>query len=138
MDNRNLDLKGHVELIALPMKFLSFNFACEEDLEKEIELGPWFLKRKEMVLKRQHKGFKPKMEKINLDPTCISLPNLPPEYWHMRMIARIANSICELISIKRATRNQTGLIDARCCVNIDITKELLKEVDLIEEDKQMI
>lgn len=102
---KNWKTKGHIELVALLRAFLSFNFACKEDLEKVMELGPQFMGRKGLVLKRWYKGFKTKTENINIISTWISLPNLPLDYQHMSVIMSIANSVGELISIQRETRN---------------------------------
>ena len=59
---------------------MCFNFACEEDMDKVMELGPWFLGKKGLVLKKWYKGFRSKIEHINLIATWISLPNLPSKY----------------------------------------------------------
>jgi len=56
----------------------------------------------------------------------------------MSVIIGIVKSVGELISIERVTRNRTQLNDVRYYVNMDITKELLKEVDLTEEGEQII
>lgn len=94
-------------MIALPREFMSFNFSYEEDIEKVMEQCPWFLGKKGLVLKKWYKGFRPKIENINLIPTWINLPNLPPEYWHMSVIIEIACNAKEFISIDRAIRNRT-------------------------------
>lgn len=44
--------KGYVDLISLPREFLLFKFSCKEDMEKVLELGPWFLGRKGLVIKK--------------------------------------------------------------------------------------
>lgn len=43
--------KGPISLIVIPKKFLIFKFQFKQDLQKVIELGPWFLGKKGLIIK---------------------------------------------------------------------------------------
>ena len=62
-------IRNNVELVALPLEFLLFKFRSEEDIQKILDLGPWFLGRKSLVLKQWYKAFRPKKEIFDLTPT---------------------------------------------------------------------
>jgi len=64
---------------------------CKEDPYKILKMGTWFLGRKRLVLQLWYKGFRLKMENINLILAWVSLPNLSLEYKNVRIITGIGN-----------------------------------------------
>jgi len=99
-----------------------------------IEMGPWFLGKKGLVIKRWEKTFSPKSEYFNLIPTWVSLPELQPYYWNPYVIVIIAKGIGSLITIERSTRLKFKFTDARFVVNLDISKSMIKKIKLKIED----
>lgn len=97
-------------------------------------MGPWFLRKKGLVIKRWEKTFLPDSENFNLIPTWFSLPGLHPSCWHPCVMAGIAKAIGSLVTIERSTRLKLKFTDARFVVNLDISKSMMKEIKLKTED----
>lgn len=125
---------GQVDLIVMPKEFLMFRFANTDDMRMVMELGPWFLGRKGLVLKKWHVGFRPEKENFNIVPVWMNLPNLPSTFWNMNIIAAIANRIGELVTIDRTPLNESRMEVARFCIHLDITGELDHKIYLDTED----
>lgn len=121
MENKRTG-KGH----CITKDFLPFNFSNEEDIVKMLELDPWFLGVKGLIIKRQHKGFRPETENLYLVPVWISLLNLPIEFWNMNIIAGIAKVVKTLVSIDNPTKTGNRMMEARFYVNAYVSKDLLK------------
>lgn len=77
MNVREMENFGQVDLIAMPKEFLMFQFSNEKDMQKVLELGPWFMGRKGLVLKKRTPEFRPDKENFNLVPVWILLLDIP-------------------------------------------------------------
>lgn len=126
--------KGLISLVTLPREFLIFKFQFEEDLQNVIELGPWFLEKKGLLIKRWDNNFTLEYENFNLIPTWVSLLGLHPSCWHASVITKIEKVIKTLVTIERATQLRQNLIDVRFIANIDISKLLRKEIKILTKD----
>lgn len=101
-----------------------------------IELGPKFWGKKELVIKRWEKNFSLDIENFNLILTYILLPELHPYFFNPSVIVGVAKVIGSLVTIEWETWLKLKLVDARFIVNLDITKPLMKEIQLNIEDKR--
>lgn len=85
-------------------------------------------------MKRWKNSFRSENENLNIILTWVHFPQLPIKYYNVNIIARITKGIGELITIDKVTILRNRMAEARICVNINITKELLKEIHIYEED----
>ncbi|KAL0283685.1 UNVERIFIED_CONTAM: hypothetical protein Sangu_2872500 [Sesamum angustifolium] len=63
-------------------------------------------------------------------PIWVSLPELPAHLFRKDVLFAIANNIGMPLQIADSTFNQSNLANARVCVEIDLLKPLLKEIDI--------
>ncbi|KAL0327396.1 UNVERIFIED_CONTAM: hypothetical protein Sangu_1817600 [Sesamum angustifolium] len=73
--------------------------------------------------------FTPEQES-SITPIWVSFPELPAHLYRNDALFAIANNIGTPLQIADSTLNQTNLAKARVCVEIDLLKPLLKEIDL--------
>ncbi|KAL0298136.1 UNVERIFIED_CONTAM: hypothetical protein Sangu_3159400 [Sesamum angustifolium] len=69
-------------------------------------------------------------EESSVTPIWVSFPELPAHLFRKDALFAIANNIGTPLQIADSTFNQSNLANARVCVEIDLLKPLLKEIDI--------
>ena len=105
-------------------------FAFNEDYQKALTSGPWFWGKAGLFLTRWFPDFDPSMAVITKLPIWVKLPNLPAPLWHFYVFQGIGNTLgCFLAT--NPPKGETGIYTyGRICVEIDISKGLLDQINL--------
>ncbi|CAI8595563.1 unnamed protein product [Vicia faba] len=99
-------------------------FKNNEDQEKVMEQGPYFIYGKPLFLKYWSPDFEIKEDILRVLPLWITLPNLPMHLWGKKSISNIASTIGKPITTDECTAKKLCISYARVLVEVDITQKL--------------
>lgn len=105
---------------------LRFNAVTE--VNDILKGGPYFLNRAPLIVKQWSMNFDFKEEILRVIPVWVRLPNLPLYCWGEETLSRIVSAVGVPILADECTSKQWKISFARVLVEIDITKEFVKEV----------
>ncbi|KAL0318137.1 UNVERIFIED_CONTAM: hypothetical protein Scaly_2863000 [Sesamum calycinum] len=89
----------------------------------------WYLNGFPIRIFKWTPTFTPEQES-SIIPIWVSFSELPAHLYRKDALYAIANNISTPLQIADSTLNQSNLVNARVCVEIDLLKPLLKEIDL--------
>ncbi|XP_058742497.1 uncharacterized protein LOC131614990 [Vicia villosa] len=90
--------------------------------------GPYFFRNIPLMLKEWGPDFNFKRDMLHTLPLWITLPQLPLHLWGANSLSKIGSAIGVPLVTNECTANKLRISYARILVEIDITKELTKEV----------
>ncbi|XP_039032609.1 uncharacterized protein LOC120167762 [Hibiscus syriacus] len=111
-----------------------FSFNNETARNWVLDNGPWHILNKPMILRK----WEPNLTRLNFDlskiPVWVKLFNVPLELYTITGLSYLASAIGNPISLDSITASKTRLEYARICVEIGITDEIPKFVNVILKD----
>ncbi|KAK6159899.1 hypothetical protein DH2020_003280 [Rehmannia glutinosa] len=123
--------KVHFDYVPDINGWMVFKFKMEHDRDLVIRGGPYSVYGRPLLLKPLPKFFNIGDDDIRSVPVWINLPYLPWEFWNEKAIEKIASLVGTPITTNRLTRTKDKMEYARVFVEVDVSKELTRSVNII-------
>ncbi|KAL0408137.1 UNVERIFIED_CONTAM: hypothetical protein Sradi_1748100 [Sesamum radiatum] len=114
--------------------WLVFKFATEEDMQRIVTGGPYFIFDRPLMLKSMPVCFGFQEDDISLTPVWATLPSLPLECWNPNALSKIGSRLGNPVAMDSLTMNMERISYARILVEVDASKELVDQVEFILPD----
>ncbi|KAL0456549.1 UNVERIFIED_CONTAM: hypothetical protein Slati_0994100 [Sesamum latifolium] len=111
--------------------WLVFKFATEEDMQRVVADGPYFVFGRPLMLKTMPAYFGFQEDDISLTPVWATLPSLPLECWNPNALSKIGSRLGNPLAMDSLTMNMERISYARILVEVDASKELVDQVEFI-------
>ncbi|KAL2248484.1 UNVERIFIED_CONTAM: hypothetical protein Sindi_2700700 [Sesamum indicum] len=111
--------------------WLIFRFAREEDSQRVLAGGPYFVYGRPLLLKHMSECFEFKEDDISLTPVWAMLPSLPLECWHPTALGKIGPRLGTPIAMDTLTMKMERVSYARILVEVDASQKLKDEVEFV-------
>ncbi|KAL2247925.1 UNVERIFIED_CONTAM: hypothetical protein Sindi_2644800 [Sesamum indicum] len=111
--------------------WLIFRFAREEDRQRILSGGPYFIYGRPLLLKHMPDCFEFKEDDISLTPVWATLPSLPLECWHPNALGKIGSKLGNPIAMDSLTLKMERVSYARILVEVDASKKLIDQVEFV-------
>ncbi|KAK4397775.1 hypothetical protein Sango_1253000 [Sesamum angolense] len=109
--------------------WLVFRFARDDDRQRILAGGPYFIYGRPLLLKAMPDCFDFKEDDINLTPVWAILPSLPLECWHPNALGKISSRLGTPIAMDSLTMRMERVSYARILVEVDASKTLVDHVE---------
>ncbi|KAK4394385.1 hypothetical protein Sango_1909300 [Sesamum angolense] len=109
--------------------WLVFRFARDDDRQRILPSGPYFVNGRPLLLKAMLDCFKFKEDDISLTPVWAVLPSLPLECWHPNALGKIGSRLGTPIAMDSLTMRMERVSYARILVKVDASKTLVDHVE---------
>ncbi|CAL2272251.1 unnamed protein product [Prunus armeniaca] len=123
-------LKGAIRLIDLENNFYVVRFVLEEDMRYVFSGGPWVIAGQSLVMQRWKPGFDPNEATITCMAVWVHVTGLHVEWFNPEAIKRIGDLIGVTYRIDTHTIAQARGKYARICIELDLTKPLIANVQV--------
>ena len=107
---------------------IKFNSECE--CSEILKGGLYFLNRVPLVVKKWSANLDFKEEILRVIPVWVRLPSLPLHFWGAKTLSRIVTAVGVPVLADEYTMTQRKVSYARVLVEIDITQEFVKEINV--------
>ncbi|KAK4389433.1 hypothetical protein Sango_2280300 [Sesamum angolense] len=111
--------------------WLIFRFAKDEDRQRILAGGPYFVYGRPLLLKNMPGCFEFKEDDISLTPVWATLPSLPLECWHPNALGKIGSRLGTPNAMDSLTMKMERISYARILVEVDASKKLVDHVEFI-------
>ena len=122
---------GRLDVIDLGKEFFLTRFSCEEDHDKVLRNGPWFIGGHFLSIRSWEPNFKPSTTNVSSIAVWIRLNELPIEYYEVEVLKQIRNSVGKALRIDTHIAVEARGCFARLCIQVDLEKPLVTNI-LIE------
>ncbi|KAL0324945.1 UNVERIFIED_CONTAM: hypothetical protein Sradi_5063800 [Sesamum radiatum] len=122
-------IKGAFTVSLINNKHALISLSNESDFTRLWLRRIWYLNGFPMRVFKWSPTFTPEQES-SIIPIWVNFSELPAHLYRKDALFAIANNIGTPLQIADSTFNQSNLAKARVCVEIDLIKPLLKEIDL--------
>ncbi|KAL6569186.1 hypothetical protein OROHE_003467 [Orobanche hederae] len=112
--------------------WITFIFKSQSDRDKVSSGGPYSVGGHTLLLKELPEWFKFGEDDIKTAPIWVILPNLPLECWSPKILSRIASKVGTPLVTDKLTKTMQRISYARLLVDVDVTKNLLNSVEIID------
>ncbi|KAL0331461.1 UNVERIFIED_CONTAM: hypothetical protein Sangu_1691600 [Sesamum angustifolium] len=109
--------------------WLVFRFARDDDRQRILAGGPYFIYGRPLLLKPMPDCFEFKEDDISLTPVWATLPSLPLECWHPQCTREDRLSVGTPIAMDSLTMRMERVSYARILVEVDASKALVDHVE---------
>ncbi|KAL0336379.1 UNVERIFIED_CONTAM: hypothetical protein Sradi_4849800 [Sesamum radiatum] len=109
--------------------WLVFRFARDDDRQRILARGPYFIYGRPLLLKAMPDCFEFKEDDISLTPVWAILPSLPLECWHPNALGKIGYRLGTPIAMDSLTMRMERVSYARILVEVDASKTLVDHVE---------
>ena len=110
--------------------YFIIKFNSESECSEILKGGPYFLNRVPLVVKKWSANFDFKEEILRVIPVWVRLPSLPLHCWGVETLSRIVSAVGVPVLADEYTMTQRKVSYARVLVEIDITQEFVKEINV--------
>ncbi|XP_021866733.1 uncharacterized protein [Spinacia oleracea] len=121
-------IKGTLEIIDVGKGVFYFRFSTEEDYEKALFGGPWFILDHYLMLTTWKPNFRPSLHNFDKIMVWARFSELPVEYYDKEALFCIAGLVGKPIRVDYATDKITRARYARVCIEVDLDKPLITRV----------
>ena len=121
-------------IILLANNWLVFVFIEESDASRILG-NLWPILNDSLVLNRWNSGFDPLTERVTIRHLWVLFPALPFPLWNKDILADLTNTIGCLVALEKEFHLLFDKQMAKILVEIDITKGLIPEIDIVCGDK---
>ncbi|KAK4402845.1 hypothetical protein Sango_1025200 [Sesamum angolense] len=106
-----------------------FRFARDDDRQRILAGGPYFVYDRPLLLKAMPDCFEFKEDDISLTPVWAILPSLPLECWYPNALGKIGSRLGTPIPMDSLTMRMERVSYARILVEVDASKTLVDHVE---------
>ena len=108
--------KARMTCVDLGKDFFLIKFSAEEDYDKVLHGGPWFIGGHFLTIKPWKPYFKASEAKFSSVAVWVRLPELPIEFYDKIVLKEIGNAIGPVLRIDYYTASDTRGSFARLCI----------------------
>ena len=108
--------------------WLVFRFENPQDRDNVLKKGPYFVFGRPLLLKVMPEDFEFEEKRNSELPVWINLPKLPLTCWNPAILSKIASKVGKAVATDRLTVTKEKIAYARVLVEVDASKELVREV----------
>ena len=105
-------------------------FSNEATRDRVLEAGPWHIQNKPLIVRKWEPGLSTLEFNMAKLPLWIQLSNVPLDFFTQREISYIASAIGNPLYMDRITANQQKLSYAKVCVEIEVTKDIPRSIEV--------
>ena len=120
--------RGALEVIDLGKETYLFRFSLQDDYEKALFGGPWYILNHYLMLTQWQPNFRPTSNPFDKLAIWIHLPELPVEYYDKEALFIIASKLGKPIRVDYATNHLTRARYARVCVEVNLSKPIISKI----------
>ncbi|XP_021756080.1 uncharacterized protein LOC110721238 [Chenopodium quinoa] len=131
-------IRGNLETIDLGKSIFLFRFSLQDDYERALFGGPWFIFDHYLMITQWRPNFRPHQSQFETMAVWIRFPELPVEYYEKSALFEIARVVAKPIRVDYSTDRITRGRYARVCVEIDLNLPLITKVWFGHEIAQCI
>ncbi|XP_058761495.1 uncharacterized protein LOC131634890 [Vicia villosa] len=110
--------------------YFIIRFQSQSDLDAVLMKGPYTLRNIPLMLKEWKPDFNLKRDMLRTIPLWVKLPRLPLHLWGARSLSKIGSALGVPLVTDECTASKLRVSYARILVEVDITKELIKEITI--------
>nr|KYP39534.1 LINE-1 reverse transcriptase isogeny [Cajanus cajan] len=122
---------GLVRMVDLSQEFYLVQFAAEEDYKHALFEGPWMIADHYIVVQRWRPFFTFTATQTRRIAAWIRIPGLPIELFNDRFLWRVGSKLGTMLKIDKLTSIQSRGRFARICVEIDLQKKLVSQINVL-------
>nr|KYP38810.1 Transposon TX1 uncharacterized [Cajanus cajan] len=122
---------GVVRLVDLSQDYYLVQFASEEDYKHALFEGPWLIADHYIVVQRWRPFFTVTATQTRKIAAWIRIPGLPIELFNDRFLWRVGSKLGTMLKIDKLTSIQSRGRFARICVEIDLQKKLVSQINVL-------
>ena len=111
--------------------WLIFKFEDAESRDQVLRGGPYFVFGRPLLLKVMPSCFEFDKTLDLIMPLWVRFPGLPIDFWNPTLLGRIASRVGIPIASDRNTATKERLSYARALVEVDVSKDLVREVSMM-------
>ncbi|KAL0329542.1 UNVERIFIED_CONTAM: hypothetical protein Sradi_4940900 [Sesamum radiatum] len=111
--------------------YIADKFARDEDRQRILAGGPYFVYGRPLLLKNIPDCFEFKEDDTSLTLVWATLPSLQLECWHPNALGKISSRLGTSIAIDSLTMKMRRVSYARILVEVDASKKLVDQVEFI-------
>ena len=116
--------KGKMDCVALGKDFFLIKFYDNEDYDKVLQGGPWFMGEHFLAIKPWEPYFKASKAKFTSIAVWVRLPELPIEFYDAMVLKEIGSALGPVLRIDSFTATSSKGSYARLCIQVDLDKPL--------------
>lgn len=122
--------KGTLQITDMPKNFYVVQFTAVEDYKHALFQGPWMLADHYLLVQRWRPFFITNATVESKVAVWVRIPELPLELYNDRFLWRVGAKLGTLLKIDRVTSIQSRGQFARLCVEIDLSKKLVPNIQV--------
>ncbi|XP_058748829.1 uncharacterized protein LOC131621809 [Vicia villosa] len=108
--------------------YFIIRFQSQSDLDAVLMKGPYTLRNIPLMIKEWKPDFNLKRDMLRTIPLWVKLPRLPLHLWGAKSLSKIGSALGVPLVTDECTASKLRVSYARILVEVDITKELIKEI----------
>jgi hypothetical protein len=112
--------------------YFIMRFHSYADRDKVFMNGPYTIRNMPMLLREWKPNFNLKNDMLRTIPIWVKLPQLPLYLWGVKSLSKIGSALGHPLVTDECTANKFRISYARLLVEVDITKELPKEITITD------
>ncbi|XP_057250590.1 uncharacterized protein LOC130591332 [Beta vulgaris subsp. vulgaris] len=120
--------KGAVEVIDLGKGVYLYRFSLQDDYEKALFGGPWYILDHYLMINRWQPNYRPTENHFDKLAVWVHFPELPVEYYDKEALYLIASKVGKPIRVDYATNNLSRARYARVFVEVNLDIPILTKV----------
>ncbi|KAK9999219.1 hypothetical protein SO802_018822 [Lithocarpus litseifolius] len=122
--------QGRVDCMDLGRDFFLFKFEAKDDMDRVLSDGPWFIGGHFVAIRLWEPNFKASMAVVSTVAVWVRLNELPVEYYDAAALREIGSAIGPVLKVDTNTASGTRGRYARLCVQIDLSKPLVRTIQV--------
>ena len=122
--------KGKMDCVALGKDFFLIKFYDNEDYDKVLRGGPWFVGEHFLAIKPWEPYFKASEAKFTSVAVWVRLPELPIKFYDAMVLKEIGSALGPVLRIDSFTATGSKGSYARLCIQVDLDKPLIYTIKI--------
>lgn len=119
---------ARMDCVNLGKDYFLIKFSSDDDYDKVLKGGPWFVGEHFLAIKPWEPYFKASEATLSSVAVWVKLPELPIEFYDLAVLKDIGRAIGSMLRIDSFTATGTRGSYARLCVQVDLEKPLINMV----------
>ncbi|XVF79070.1 hypothetical protein PTKIN_Ptkin14bG0189800 [Pterospermum kingtungense] len=122
---------GEVTIRSAGLNLIVVQLSTVEARDQILEGGPWHFHNQPLIVRKWEPGISSLEFNLSRLPVWVQLSNLPLELFTQRGIGCVASVLGRPLYMDRITAQRERLAFARVCVEIEVTKEIPKKIEVL-------
>ncbi|XP_058758403.1 uncharacterized protein LOC131631649 [Vicia villosa] len=118
--------------------YFILRFHSHDDMDVVLMKGPYTLRNVPLLLQEWRPDFNLKRDMLRTLPIWVKLPQLPLYLWGAKSLSKIGSAIGVPLVTDECTASKLRVSYARILVEVDVTKDFVKEIAIKECDGRKI